>query len=1164
MKKRLLKPVESEEELDEELPHPVGEESSDDFGTKKKLIKNKFGAFSENVDQISQKKEKRRGGTGVLGTLIDSIREKDTQKMDDSEFESVSEKDEQFKTSKVKRLSKKRKKKGADSIDVSNLLCSLDNTSKQKSKSKSNRDLDTMFESFSMPSSDSESNFGSKMDDFENDVIDRKVDKEIHDNTSEEDDEFLNLTEIEMALRKCVKNDYNPSLELNEWLPTQCIDVRSEVAHQMDDDVIINEITEKHEFFYSQWIEQIGYLSSLTKGFTRNIQECFVREGQISSISNIKESNPELLLDPEDKILITVQNSDACVILNRLVNIANSQEKLIIEMSKETGISNIDEKDSTIRLKYGIISLKARSKLWWFCRMAEHCGLVGREGNNMIKYYVLDKSRKETSNSIFSTNADIISSIDPSMELFNKNNSESNMDDDNDMTGDECGENHAETEQMSEMDSKWLDISSIKVSNKVRPWERRAKKVETKSQNVEGSIANCSKKELFKFMLKNIGPRPIWTNSGAIGDVNNHNKFNIEIEPPTNLSLREQGQMKIKWLQMKNQAEKLATHHFKIMDPETKDLDHDNLKYWCKLFKVNLLFPPCKSDNIRRVGNNDTINSNIPLEKNPEIVEVMKDVKNNQYVNNQKISPLSYFENITENKRNSLPLDVEFISESDGEAIEEIDQGYDHAPEVEEKKGEEKEEEGEEEEGEEEVEEEEEQEEEEEKDEKDVRGADDMDQVNANHYNEGENKLADVNEYHSAEEIFNQEIDEKTESDKEGNIKEREDNENSEEETNLKMRIEAHKRLKAIRKKRMKLKRKMMERYGHLFENEAEESDDDGIKILRRGIGGDYSDDDDDDDDIDWDELSGFSDFIDDNNYENGELDGDAIQAHLKHMKEIEEKQYRQLFTLEGIKERKNKVYGFAAGQDDGIEGETRLEKKKNELLFNSAFFDDDVISEFWTDEEELDDYEEEIDERNLTEMLGLNYEEWQNSLPKKTNSSDESLNEQRKLKYNILKESLIKEASGSINILKQRLKSIQTKLSIEENISPNEKNQLQTKYIECMEKLKKLLHSIHSACNKCIYENPQFFDHIDIYEYIQKREESRSKKKFKAKNTEDKIKQKCKYQNKYLRENVNPLNKIGKTGSDSEDDIINRKRVQKNGKNIVNVKGGRFKISKK
>ncbi|KAH8584882.1 putative coiled coil [Cryptosporidium sp. chipmunk genotype I] len=1136
MTKRLLRPVESEEKLNEELPRP-SEESNSYFWTKKKLNKSKFGVPHEIVDQISWKKEKRRGGTGVLGTLIDSIMEEDTQNFEDSESESIPEVDEQLKTSKTKKVAKKRKKKGTESIDLANLLSSLNNTtSKQKpKKNKTNRDLDAMFESISIPSSETDNNSGSKIDDFEvmnleSNLVGRKVTKDIHDNTSEEDYEFLNLTEIEMALRKCVKSDYNPSLELNEWLPTQCIDARSEVARQMDDDVEINEITEKHEFFYSQWIEQIGYLSSLTKGFTRSIQDCFVREGQILSISSVKESNPELLLDPEDKILITVQNSDACVVLNRLVNIANSQEKLLIDMSKETGMSNIEEVDSTIRLKYGVISLKARAKLWWFCRMAEHCGLVGKEGSNMIKYYVLDKSRKKTSDSMLSTNADIISSTDPTMDLFNKNDSDSNRED-------EFEEDHGETEKIGEMDSKWLDISSIKISNKTRPWEKRLKKVETKpletkSPRDEESTSNGSKKELFKFMLKNLGPRPIWTKTSIVGDLYNNEKSSIEIEPPTDLSLREQGQLKIKWLQMKSQAEKLATHHFKIINPETKDLDHDSLKYWCKLFKVNLLFPPCKTDKIRRVGKSDRINSNVPLENNPAMAEVLEDLKSSKYEDDQKSSAFGYLKNVDETKRNSLPLDVEFvsdISESDVEVTEENGQEYDHGSE-----------------GEAEV--------------------TEVNQVDVSNYYETDKKLIDdTNEYHSAEEVFKHELDRKAESDKEGNVEESKENVNSEDEANLEMRKEAYRKLKAIRRNRRRFKKKIMEKYGHLFENEAEESDDDGVKILKKGIGGVDSDDDDDDGDIDWDELSGFSDFIDDNNYEDGELDGDAIQAHLKHMKQIEEKQYRQLFTLDGIKERKNKVYGFAADQDDGIEGETRLEKKKNEMLFNSAFFDDDVISEFWTDEEELNDYEEEIDEKNLTEMLGLDYEEWQNSLPKKVNSPDESLNEQRKLKYNILKESLIKEASASINILKQRLKSIQTKLSVDDNISPEEKNQLKIKYLECMEKLKKLLHSIHSACNKCIYENPQFFDHINIYEYIQKRQESKNQKKLKAKSTnEEKIKLKSKYQNNYLRENVNPLSNIGKLASDSEDEIINRKKLQKNGKNIVNVKGGRFIISRK
>lgn len=1130
--KRLLKPVESEEELEEELANCNEEESKSNYEKKKRSSKNKLKISDERMSKIFCKKERKTVGTGVLGTLVNSIKEDDTQMLERSELESISEEEKQFKASKTKNLIRKRKKKTSESIDVSNLLNSLDNTAlKRNSKiNKSDRGLDTMFESFSIPSSDTENNSDFQIDHFEklnteNDEKYENINKHIHEDTSE-DDELLNLTEIEKALRKCVKDDYNSSLGLNEWLPTHCIDVRSEIARQMDDDVKIKEITERHEFFYSQWMEQIGYLSSLTKGFTRSVKDCFVREGQVLAISSIKESNPELLLDPDDKILITVQNSDGCVILNRLVNIANSQEKLLIDMNKETEFSRIAENDSKIRLKYGVISLKARTKLWWFCRMAEHCGLVRREGNNIIKYYVEEKCRKKALNSLFSTNADIVSSVDPTMELFNKNGSDSNKDDNSDLSEDQYNDKNDKTEKMTEIDSKWSGLSSIKVSDKARPWERRTKNtevnhIEIKSPKDEKSTLNCSKKKLFKFMLKNIGPRPIWSSTSIIRDADNSGEFPIEVEPPTNLSLREQGQLKIKWLQMKSQAEKLATHHFKIMDPETKDLDHDSLKYWSKLFKVNLLFPLDETVKIRRVDKSDANNSSMFIENNLAMTEVVVETNDEDKRDDQNSNSVMFFEDINKTKRNSLPLDVEFVSdlsESDPEIIQENDNRY--KPEVE---------------------------------------TTEINQDEMRNDILAESKLADdTNEYHSAEEVFEYELKEKSESDKEECIQESEEDNDSEEE-NLEIKEKLYKKLKAIRRNRRKFKKKMMEKYGHLFENEAEESDDDGVKILKRGIDGDDSDDD-NDDEMDWDELSGFSDFIDDNNYEDGELDGDAIQAHLKHMKQIEEKQYRQLFTLEGIKERKNKVYGFAANQDDGIEGETRLEKKKNEMLFNSAFFDDDVISELWTDEE-MDDYDEEIDERNLTEMVGLEYEEWQNSIRNKVNSSDESLNEKRRLNYNILKESLIKEASSSINLLKQRLKSIQYKLNEHDGNSLEDKKELQTKYIEYIEKMKKLLHSIHSACNKCIYENYQFFDHIDIYEYIQKRQEAKKQKKPNIKNT-DKLK--SKYQSKYFRENINPLNKVINTNSDSEDEIINQKKIHMNGKNIVNIKGGRFMISKK
>ncbi|KAJ1609877.1 putative coiled coil protein [Cryptosporidium canis] len=1118
--KRLLKPVDSDDSEDQK-GHSAGRGRSStlemESGSDKML------ASGEELGHKSRTDRRVGGGTGVLAALIHSIRNEGGHASDNSETQVIMEDETLPEVTKPKRMAKKRKKKDAGSVDVSSLLNSLDNKASRlgSKKSASKADVDSMFESFSIPSSDTENNSDSQMDHSEIGGLGQNGSEELFTNDPSQDiineEELLNLTELEMALRESVRDDYNSSLKLNEWLPSHCIHVRSDIAHQMNDDVKADEITERHEFFYSQWIEQIGFLSSLTKGFKRKIHDCFVLKDQILAISSIKESNPDLLLDPEDQILVTVQNSDSCVILSRLVNIANSQEKLIIEMNKEAEKAGIGEDDPSFRLKFGVISKKARTKLWWYCRMAEHCGLVGRELGNTIKYYVIEQGRGKgkASNLVFSENANVISSTDPTMQIFNTEDPEVNREDETESVGDGYEENDGGTSRTSELDSKWSEISSIKVSSKARPWEKRSKQaeqkpLETKPPATEENTASRSKKELFKFMLKNIGPRPIWSNTRILESTDSE-EARIEIEPPRNLSTREQGQLKIKWLQMRSQAEKLATHHFKVMDPETKDLDQDALKRWCKLFKVNLLFPSCDASMIRKKDKSDMICPGTPTAKDQEMEEEIPEPE--VIMEDEGASSVAA---LNPASRNSLPLEVEYVSDLSGSDAE--------IPQEDGKS-----------------------------DEQDL---DDSRIINTSESEDDEsadNLDENQEDYQSAEETMEHELDTVQDSNGEAVVQENESEDDEEDAVILEKRREAYRKLKAIRRNRKRFKKRMMEKYGHLFENEAEESDEDGANIFSKID----QDDSEDDDELDWDELSGFSDFIDDNNYEDGELEGDAIQAHLRHMKQIEERQYRQLFTLEGIKERKNKVYGFAADQDDGIEGETRLEKKKNEMLFNSAFFDDDVISEFWTDDEEQDDYEEEIDERNLTEMLGLDYEEWQSSLPKKTSSSDESLNQQRKLNYDILKDSLIKEASGSINITKQKLQSIQVKLN-DENTSLEEKKELEIKYLECMEKLKKLLSSIHSACNKCIYENSHYFDHIDIYLYIQKRQESRQQKKTKAKDSK-KLRQKS----NLIRENLNTLNRGSGSISDSEDEIICQKETKKGRKNIVNVKGGRFIMSR-
>ncbi|KAF7457399.1 putative coiled coil protein [Cryptosporidium felis] len=1078
---RFLRPIDSD---DEDLENKFGNYL--DRGEEKKAsVTYGYGENLEVSDSSSRligRRGKRKRELGVLGALMNSIKE---DRIDYSCSNGENDVNKFINTNKTSSATE-RKKNDSEFVDISRLLNSLDKVkSDNRLDSQTTKgDISSIFDSFSVPGSNSDNEGSKRPNEFIPDSM-----------SSSSEDEYLNLTEMEKAIRKSVKNDYNPTLELNEWLPTQIFDLKSEVIDIAEGNEGV--ISEKHEFFYRQWIEQYGYLSFLTKDFTRNVVDSFIKDGQIPPISEIKEKKPELLLDPDDEILISVQNFDGCVILNRLINIANSQQKLIIEMNKEIeGSKDVDE--NATRLKFGVISVRARRKLWWICRVAEHCGFFGREVKSIIRYCMLERDNSNSS-TIFSDVA-ITSSIEPATQLFSRDEPEVSKS--GTLDSDEDGR---DTSEVSEIDSKWSELSSIKVSDKARPWEKgsdrtdlRIKKAITPKRSDENS-----KIQQFKFMLKNIGPRPTWTSKSTFKDVNGEEELQIEILPPPNLSLREQGQIKIKWLQMKDQAEKLAIHHFKIIDPETKTLDHEKLKYWCEIFKINLILPSKEIPIKRRVKIHEN-SSNITETENVEewTLESLPE--------NLRMNESSEYDYAASGRSNTLKLDVEYVSE-----VSESEKGS-------------------------------------------FKSEYELDNFEeAKHVPESESydervSSEDIGNLPTNKNTFGNKI-EKGSEDNDGSEAEEEEFESSE------LRKEVYRRLKAVRKKRKKLKKRMMEKYGHLFEDEAEESEDDGVRALRRGIGGE--EDEDVDDDLEWDELSGFSDFIDDKHYEDEELNGDAIQAHIKHMKQIEDKQYRLLFTLEGIKERKSKIFGLDETHDDGISGETRLEKKKNEM-FNSAFFDDDVISEFWTDDEQYEDLDEEIDERNLTEMLGLDFEEWKSSLPTQMKSSDESLNEQRRVKHKLLKDSLLKEASSSINLLKHRFHSFEAKLSSATNMSDDEKRELEKKYLENVERLKRLLRSIHSACDKCIYENSQFFDHIDIGEYIEKRQESKQPKQSKTNSRESKFRRK-RWKGKFSKEKVDLTDKSEVSLSDSENETFTNNKSQKMRKDVVNIKGGRFIISK-
>ncbi|KAK6587606.1 hypothetical protein RS030_91503 [Cryptosporidium xiaoi] len=1151
--KRLLKPYFQKDEDDYMECISDGTENNIDLSQgiierSNKRYNQRKNKKVENLSCKSLGNESEKIGVSVLGTLINSLREKN----ETSESNLVSEKEEKemIKTNKIgvrdniKLRKKEKKHKNLEIVDMSNLLKKMDKIVVSKdnlnTRVNSQDNLKNMFDSFDAQGwCDNEYNFDNNLNNY---------------GTTDVENDMINLTDLEKAMLPVIKEDYNSELSINEWLPSRFMELKSEVVRRLDDETIVIENKELCEFFYSQWIEQYNYMSTLTQDFNRDVHDCFVLNGQIPSVSTIKEFNPDLLLDPkDDKMPFTVQDLDGRVILSRLVYIANSQQKQIGEMNKANRCgASVD--DYEFRKEYGVISKKAREKLWWLCRMAEHCGLIGREGKKM-RYYLVQETGDEEGkvNSFIYANATINSSADITMEIFNQdinNSNENNLVEksvsfsDKDLFNDE--DNYEEyplsqdlkdedylKDEPNQIDVKWSELSSLKISNRVRPWEKK----KTESSVVQKSQEKAEKKDttdsrikLFKFMLKNIGPRPLWTmKSTSFEKVGRRtNKAGIEIEPPNDLSLREQGQLRIKWIQMRNQAEKLAIHHFKIIDPETKELYGDKLKYWSDLFNINLLIPNPDSPKIKRSGDD----SNIKDMKTKEHNEVP--IYNSLEDNIKHNSDNSIYE--SENISNFLPLDIEYVSEDENSDMLNNEIGSDKNANVSENN------------------------------------------ISVSE-NEEESKfignLDETNEGNSFVDIEEEDLEKASDDPFEG-MQEREerhleenlgdsigenseritDDENSDEydQKVMKEKKEAYKRYITIRNNRRKLKKKMMEKYGHLLENEAEESDEDGVQFLKRGM--EEEDSEDCDEDLDWDEISGFSDFIDDDKY-NNELDGDAIQAHLKHMKQIEERQYRQLFTLEGLKERKNKIYGFLSEiQDDGVDGETRLEKKNNEI-YNPVFFDD-VVSEYWTDEE---DYEylsdEEINEKNMVDILGIDYDDWEKDNQKsEIKSSDESINLMRREKYIKLKNALLKEASSQIHLLKQRFHNLEEKMK--EDISESEKASLREKYLVNADKLRMLLKSINNACNKCIYENHQYFDHIDISKYIQKRQENKLLKEKKNNNSHDSS-EKTKARN-------NKINKIGNKSDilnyyDSEDELVTNYKLNKKNKNILNVRGARFII---
>ncbi|EEA08240.1 uncharacterized protein CMU_019830 [Cryptosporidium muris RN66] len=983
-------------------------------------------------------------------------------------------------------------------------------------------------------------NLDEKADESNNMVV-NKTPHELNINIEE-------LSLLEKLLIPFVFKDDSILYGVKEWIPSTFFNLKSNIISNLDNSDCNKVDGRSLAFFYEKWIEQYGYLACITNNFTRPLIESFVFGNNIQVCRDTKKY-PNYFLDINDSVVVSVQDNCGRVVLSKLISVANTQLKLIKKMNENK--DNLNSVDQSERLRWGLISIKSRTKLWWLCRAAQHCKYIDKHGKTYQKYSMNFNNQKITSldigNSIdtpnsLSTIASINTAKDTTMDLF-ENDTKSDIDysdTDNKLKIDE------------NLDSKWNEILDLSTSNKMRPWEKWSKdRIDTKglynlkdlkseysnisayntnknkkTENIQGlkfiNIEKSNQKSnfdsqyhIFKFMLYNLGPMPTWTTlNNKSGD--DLPIYTIIIEPPKQLSLREQSQTKIRRIKLKKQAENLAINHFDILDSKTMELKVEKLKHWNLYFNLNLFlpeYPNIKKVKIESVTENELkkINSSISQDNILNLEEPVDNLRHNFEILSNSLNNTSYSLENSESCDElnkiyekvddfipSLPLEIEYISDeqldnldNDGEVdyIEDdiihkinkdgnsIDSEYSIKKDIKHIKS---------------------------SFENSIIGEEISEQIintsldNHEKINFANNLDNGIKENLSPESLENQNL--------------------VPEILTQKQRV-AYNRLKKIRIKKRKLIRKIKEEYGHLLEQEAEESEnDDNIYGLHK-ITKQSNDlqDEDDDNDLDWDEISDISDLID-----NGVIDdeiglnGDAMQAHLKHIQEIEEKQYRQLFTLEGLKERKSSLHNFLNLVDDNLDGETRIERRRNEMS-NHFMYMDDVISELWTDDEYKDDeYEDEIlNDDNLATLIGVDTNYWKKFVKFGSDSQSENGNEIDKLrqsKFEELKRGLIKEASSQIKHLKQIIinkdvnfnnnnnsnnmeKSIIDLSSMAENINKeinHEVNLLDVsseKQSIAIKRLEELLQSIHLACHRCIYLNSHVFDHIEISDYLEKRQ---------------------------------------------------------------------------
>ncbi|KAL7066683.1 hypothetical protein ACR3K2_28920 [Cryptosporidium serpentis] len=1127
--------------------------------------------YSEtNIRSNLNSQNKKRGDIEVPISTLNSYSKSslsfyDSKKSKFSKYENL---DNFKKKRKKKRFKLKIGDKGNKSdIDVDNFLSKLDVLTSTKSQSMNSHECydlnknnsiskkicggdlyeDKLFESINC-------NLDEKAEDSNNMVVD-KTPEELNLNIEE-------LSSLEKLLIPFIFKNDSILYGVKEWIPSTFFNLKSNIILSNLDNSDYNKVDGRSlAFFYGKWIEQYGYLACITNNFTRPLLESFVFGDNIQVCRDTKKY-PNYFLDINDSVVVSVQDNFGRVVLSKLISVANTQLKLIKKMNKNKDY--LISEDYSERLKWGLISIRSRTKLWWLCRAAQHCKYINKYGKTYQKYSMNFNNQKITSidigNSIdtpnsLSTIASINTAKDATMGLF-ENDTKSDID-------------YSDTDNKlkidKDLDSKWNEILDLSTSNKMRPWEKWSKdRINIKSlYNLKNSKSECSNisaydtnknKEteniqnlkfmnieksnqksnfdsqyhIFKFMLYNLGPMPTWTTlSNKSGD--DLSMYNVIIEPPKQLSLREQSQAKIRRIKLKKQAENLAINHFDILDSKSMELKIEKLKHWNSYFNLNLFlpgYPNIKKMKMESVTGNELkkINSSISKDHILNLKEPVDNLRHNFEILSSSLNNTSYSLENSEScdKLNkiyekvddftpSLPLEIEYISDkqldnldNDGK-IDYIEDDIIH------------------------------------KIDKDKNFTDSEYSIKKDIKYIKSSFEDSIIEKDISEQIINISLDSQEKINFTNNLLDSGMKENlsseSLEDQNLiseiltqKQKV-AYNRLKKIRIKKRKLIRKIKEEYGHLLEQEAEESENDdhiyGLhKITKQNNNLQDEDDEYDDDHLDWDEISDISDLID-NEATDDEigLNGDAMQAHLKHIQEIEERQYRQLFTLEGLKERKSSLYNFPNLVDDNLDGETRLERKRNEMS-NHFMYMDDVISELWTDDEYKDDeYEDEIlDDDDLATLIGVDANYWKKFVKFGIDSQSESGNEIDKLrqsKFEELKRGLIKEASGQIKHLKQIIinknmnfnnynhsndieKSIIDLNSMGENINKETNHEINLldvsseKQSITIKKLEELLQSIHLACHRCIYLNSHVFDHIKISDYLEKRQVAKKIRKTK------------------------------------------------------------------